>query len=110
MQSEKQPEQYLYLTTRGRKTGLPREIEIWFTAHDQKYYVMAEYPTSHWIQNLRADPRVQLRMGGETAKARARVLSDESESGLVCGIRNLFKAKYGWGEGLPVELIPEAEK
>jgi hypothetical protein len=24
--------QYLYLTTLGRKTGLPREIEIWFYA------------------------------------------------------------------------------
>jgi deazaflavin-dependent oxidoreductase (nitroreductase family) len=110
VQSEKQPEQYLYLTARGRKTGLLREIEIWFTAHDKKYYVMAEYPTSHWIQNLRADPRVQLRVGAETAKARARVLSDETESALVDAVRNLFKAKYGWGEGLPVELIPEAAK
>jgi deazaflavin-dependent oxidoreductase (nitroreductase family) len=110
VQLEKQPEQYLYLTTRGRKTGLPREIEIWFTAHKHKYYVMAEYPTSHWVRNLRADPRVQLRVGAETAKARARVLSDETESGLVGAIRNLFKAKYGWGEGLPVELIPEAAK
>ena len=24
--------QYLYLTTTGRRTGLPREIEIWFAA------------------------------------------------------------------------------
>ena len=107
MQSGKKPEQYLYLTTRGRKTGLPREIEIWFTAHDNKYYVMAEYPTSYWIQNLRADPRVQVRVGAGTAQARARFLSNETESGLVGAVRNLFKEKYGWGEGLPVELTPE---
>jgi hypothetical protein len=87
---------------------LPREIEIWFTAHDRNYYVMAEYPTSHWVQNLSADPRVQLRVDGKTANALARVLSVETEAGLVAVVRDLFKEKYGWGEGLPVELIPES--
>jgi deazaflavin-dependent oxidoreductase (nitroreductase family) len=106
--SEKRPEQFLYLTTRGRKTGLPREIEIWFAAHDQKYYVMAEYATSHWLQNLRADPRVKLRVHEQTLSARARILSSETETELSQAIRDLFKQKYGWGEGLPVELIPES--
>jgi hypothetical protein len=29
-------EQFLYLTTTGRKTGLPREIEIWFVELDSR--------------------------------------------------------------------------
>ena len=32
---------FLYLTTIGRRTGLPREIEIWFTERDGRYYVIA---------------------------------------------------------------------
>ena len=34
-------EQYLYLTTRGRKSGRSREIEIWFTHRDGRFYVIA---------------------------------------------------------------------
>ena len=36
-------EQYLYLTTTGRVTGKPREIEIWFVESAGKYYVLAEH-------------------------------------------------------------------
>jgi hypothetical protein len=34
--------QFLYLTTIGWKTGNPHEIEIWFVAHDGRYYVVSE--------------------------------------------------------------------
>jgi len=104
-QSAKRPEQYLYLSTRGRKTGRAHEIEIWFAAYGNHYYVMAEYPTSHWVQNIRDDPRVQVQVGADTFNARARILSNEA--GLLAVVQDLFKQKYGWGEGLPIELIPE---
>src|SRR6202453_5331137 len=55
-------EQYLYLTTRGRSSGLPREIEIWFTHRDGRFYLIAEYPTSNWVRNLEADSHVQVRV------------------------------------------------
>jgi deazaflavin-dependent oxidoreductase (nitroreductase family) len=64
-------EQYLYLTTRGRKSGLPREIEIWFTHREGRFYLIAEYPTSKWVQNLRADPKAQVRITGEKFAAHA---------------------------------------
>ncbi|MBI3800677.1 MAG: nitroreductase family deazaflavin-dependent oxidoreductase [Deltaproteobacteria bacterium] len=32
---------YLYLTTTGRRSGQPREIEIWFTQCAGQYYVIA---------------------------------------------------------------------
>jgi len=31
--------QVLYLTTIGRKTGLPREIEIWFVTFTGRFYL-----------------------------------------------------------------------
>ena len=100
-------EQYLYLTTRGRKTNQPREIEIWFTEHESRFYVMAEYPTSHWIQNLRAHPEVQVRVAGKTVVASARVLSSEADAKVQGAVQKLFDKKYGWSDGLVVELAPE---
>ena len=35
-------EKVLLLTTIGRKTGLPREIEIWFVVHRGCFFLFAE--------------------------------------------------------------------
>ena len=77
------PSPYLYLTTRGRKSGQPREIEIWFTEHERRFYVIAEYETAHWLHNIRADPEVQVRVAGSTFHARARVLSAKADVSLI---------------------------
>ncbi len=101
-------EKYLYLTTRGRKSGQPREIEIWFTHRDGRFFVIAEYPTSQWVQNVHANPHVRVRIAGNRFPAQARPVSRETESDLHEAIAELSKQKYGWGHGLIVELIPEA--
>jgi deazaflavin-dependent oxidoreductase (nitroreductase family) len=99
--------EFLYLTTTGRRTGTPREIEIWFTRHAGCYYVVAEHgERAHWVQNLRAEPRVQVRVGADTFAARARVVSAAADAGLAREVRKLSQAKYGWGDGLVVELEP----
>ena len=36
-------EEFLYLTTVGRKTGRVHEIEIWFVERDGRLYVLAEH-------------------------------------------------------------------
>jgi len=99
-------EQYLYLTTRGRKTNLPREIEIWFTYRDGRFYLIAEYATSNWIQNLSANPEAQVRVAGQTLTVRARSISQEGEPELHAAISGLSREKYGLGEGAVVELEP----
>jgi deazaflavin-dependent oxidoreductase (nitroreductase family) len=101
-------EQYLYLTTRGRTTGRPREIEIWFTQRDGRFYVIAEYNTSHWLLNLRAYPEVNVRIADQSFFARARVLSPESDAVLLRTIQDISSAKYGWGDGTVVELQPHS--
>jgi deazaflavin-dependent oxidoreductase (nitroreductase family) len=97
---------YLYLTTRGRRTGEPREIEIWFTQHDGRYYVIAEYETSHWVRNVRADPRVQIKVGESQTSARAWVLDQQANGELIRTVQALSRQKYGWGDGLVVEFTP----
>ena len=32
--------EYCYLTTKGRRTGRPHRIEIWFVAHADAAYLM----------------------------------------------------------------------
>jgi deazaflavin-dependent oxidoreductase (nitroreductase family) len=97
-------EPYLYLTTTGRHTGQPREAELWFTRRGDAYYVIAEdRERAHWVRNLLADPRVRWRVEGQTFTGRARVLDGAAGA----PAQALSAAKYGWGDGLVVELAPE---
>jgi deazaflavin-dependent oxidoreductase (nitroreductase family) len=102
-------EEFLYLTTIGRTSGLPRTIEIWFVEHDGKYYVVSERrEQAGWVRNLVRDPAVRVRIGardeaGPADPADARIVR---ESDLVGAVASLMKAKYGWGDGLVVEIAP----
>ena len=99
---------YLYLTTTGRRSGLPREIEIWFTQRHGHYYLISEHwGRAQWVRNLSADPRVRWRVGEVTFSGRARTLDTAVHAGLIQEIQGLSRRKYGWGEGLVVELTPD---
>ncbi len=99
--------QYLYLTTTGRKTGLAREIEIWFVAHAGRFYILAEhFHRSQWVQNILADPQVRVRLSGREFAATARVLDEHTDGPLYQLAQRLEREKYGWGDGLPVEITP----
>ena len=100
------PPAYLYLTTTGRRTGLPREIEIWFTFRNGLYYLIAEFATSQWVQNIRANAKVGVRLKGSQFVAQARIIDARAEPELHAAVRQLSSDKYGWGDGLIVELRP----
>ncbi len=100
-------ERFLYLTTTGRVSGLPRTIEIWFVEHAGRYYVVAENrERAQWVQNIARDPAVYFRVGtrsepGPDVPARARVVREED---LTREVSALMNAKYGWSDGLVVEI------
>jgi deazaflavin-dependent oxidoreductase (nitroreductase family) len=104
------PNPYLYLTTRGRTTGEPREIEIWYTQIGEVFYVIAEYETSNWVRNVRECADVQVRVAGFSFAGTARIVPAESEPELHEKVRNLSWEKYGWGDGLVVELRPRVDR
>ena len=98
----------LYLTTVGRTTGLPRQIEIWFVADAGKLYILAEHHRrAHWVQNIEHNPRVYLRIGGREVGATGRVLDSDADRETYHRAQDLARRKYGWGDGLPVEFIPD---
>lgn len=99
--------QYLYLTTTGRRSGRPCEIEIWFTQHGGHYYLVAEHrQRAQWVRNLMVTPSVRVRVGRRSFAARARVIDAKTEPELARAVRKLSEEKYGWGNGLVVELDP----
>ena len=104
--SEQQPT-FLYLSTTGRKSGLLREIEIWFTRHGGCFYVIAEHNSSQWVQNIAANPKVKVRIREETFSGSARILDPTTEPELNATVQGLSRTKYGWGEGLVVEIRRE---
>lgn len=98
---------FLYLTTVGRTTGLPRQIEIWFVRSGDWFYVLAEhFERTQWVKNVRRAPRVRVRVGEQEFEATARILDRERDADAWQTVQRLSADKYGWGAGLPVELTP----
>ena len=91
-------EQYCYLTTTGRVTGRPHEIEIWYALEGATLYMLSDSDRSDWVKNLRRTPEVTVRIAGETFYGRARVVEDGGEDELA---RRLLVQKY---EGDPGSL------
>jgi deazaflavin-dependent oxidoreductase (nitroreductase family) len=97
----------LYLTTVGRRTGLLREIEIWFVIHCDRFYLFAETgEAAAWIKNIRRNPEVVVRIEEQRIGATARVLDREIDRELWAQVAAIADRKYGWGDGLPVEIRP----
>jgi deazaflavin-dependent oxidoreductase (nitroreductase family) len=85
-------EDYCYLTTTGRVSGEPREIEIWFALEGTALYMLSGgRDRSDWVKNLLREPRVSVRIGAETLPGRARVVEDADEDTLA---RRLLVGKY----------------
>jgi deazaflavin-dependent oxidoreductase (nitroreductase family) len=101
---------FLYLTTTGRRTGLPREIEIWFTERDGRFYVIAEHrEQANWVRNIRASQHVHVRIDDRKFAAGARLVDSDREPELDQAVKALSEAKYGWSDGLIVEITPDHE-
>lgn len=100
--------QFLYLTTTGWKSGRPHDIEIWFVAHEGRYYLVSEHrEKSHWVQNIRHHPAVAFRVGDQRFQGSGRVIDPQIEPELAAAVSAKMDAKYEWSDGLIVELAPE---
>jgi len=88
-------ETYCYLTTTGRVSGKPREIEIWFGLDGRTLYMLSGGgDRSGWVRNLIKTPAVSVRIAGRTFQGRARVADNPDEDALA---RRLLYEKYSAG-------------
>jgi deazaflavin-dependent oxidoreductase (nitroreductase family) len=98
--------QFLYLTTSGWKTGRQHKVEIWFVEYDGRYYIISERKdNAHWIRNIIHNSKVSFSVDNMTFEGVARIVNREKESELATKVSKLMNTKYGWSEGVIVELI-----
>jgi deazaflavin-dependent oxidoreductase (nitroreductase family) len=93
-------EDFCYLTTRGRVSGRPHTIEIWFALDERTIYMLAGgRDSSDWVKNLKRDPEVTGRIRDGTYAGRARIVELPDEDALA---RRIVVDKYqpGYGEDL----------
>jgi deazaflavin-dependent oxidoreductase (nitroreductase family) len=105
-------EPFVYLTTRGRRSGRPHRIEIWFAEENGRLYLLAGgRERADWVRNLQATPRVMVELGQETRAGVARVVAPGTPEDQRA--RELLVTKYAdaeddldeWGKtALPVAI------
>ena len=110
-------EEYCYLTTTGRITGSPHEIEIWFALRGSTLYMLSGGgDRADWVKNLRQNPQATVRINNEAFQGRAREPADDEEDALA---RRLLVEKYertpgrlaAWrSSALPVALDLDREE
>ena len=74
-------QQFIYITTTGRVSGLPREIEIWFVECEGRFYIFAEhFFKANWVRNIQKNPNVHVRLGKHEFPAIARILDEKQDA------------------------------
>jgi deazaflavin-dependent oxidoreductase (nitroreductase family) len=67
------------LTTIGRKTGLPRTVELRFLYLNGNFYATSsKVHGKHWCQNMIKEPAVEITAKGEKLSCRAKQITDEA--------------------------------
>jgi len=95
--SELASEPYCYLTTRGRVTGRPHRIEIWFALEgDALYLLSGGREHSEWVKNLRKTPEVTVELEHAVFHGRARLVEGPDEEERA---RTLVHDKYAGDYG-----------
>ena len=85
-------EEYCYLTTTGRVTGKPHEIEIWFGLNENTLYILSGgMDKSDWVKNLLKNPSVTVRIAKHIFNVTARVVTGKDEETIA---RTLLADKY----------------
>jgi deazaflavin-dependent oxidoreductase (nitroreductase family) len=87
-------EKHIYLTTRGRKTGKPHTVELWFAVAGKKVYLSHEGAYSDWMKNIVEDGRVEFKIAKIQFKGNARIAKGVDEA-FELGKHALYLKYYG---------------
>jgi deazaflavin-dependent oxidoreductase (nitroreductase family) len=87
-------EQYIYLTTTGRKTGRSYTKELWFAIDNGKIYLSHEGQHTDWMKNIAKNRRVRVKIGSVTFEADGKITRD-GETAREAGKRSLYEKYYG---------------
>ncbi len=80
------------LTTKGRKSGLPRPVDISFAHREGQLFLLA-FGWSQWVRNLRVHTAAEARVG--PLRLWVEAIFPEDQGAAITRTRELFTAKYG---------------
>lgn len=94
----------LRLTTRGRRSGQPRTVRIWYVEEAPgTYLVQHQSPRpAQWYRNLLSCPDVEIDLGSGARKARAEPITDrDAIDDVLARIRSKYPSAWlfrllGW--------------
>jgi deazaflavin-dependent oxidoreductase (nitroreductase family) len=79
------------LTHRGRRSGKPYQVVIWFMVDGDTVYLATANASRQWVRNLQASPSLSFEVGGETFTGTSERVRDAAEERHVM---DLVVAKY----------------
>jgi deazaflavin-dependent oxidoreductase (nitroreductase family) len=85
-------ERTIDITTLGRRSGIPRCVEVWFHRVDGRWYITGVPGPRSWYANLRADPRFIVHLKhGVTADlpATARPVDEPTRQRVITAVLDL---------------------
>ena len=104
-----------HLTARGRVSGKPRRVTVWFALGPGTVYLTGGAEPPHWCRNVAAHEEVSLEIGPHRLIGRARIVPEGQGAE---EIRNRFVDRYilarmarpfgGYTRSVAVEVVVEA--
>jgi deazaflavin-dependent oxidoreductase (nitroreductase family) len=91
------PRGFALLTVTGRRSGRRRQRPVRAVRRDGTLYAVAMLgERSDWLRNVRNEPRVEVKVGGDQYRGLAREVSDsaEREAAIELYAREVFPADY----------------
>jgi deazaflavin-dependent oxidoreductase (nitroreductase family) len=85
-------ERTIDITTLGRRSGIPRRVEVWFHRVDGRWYITGMPGPRSWYANLRANPRFTVHLKhGVTADlpATARPVDEQTRRRVITAVLDL---------------------
>lgn len=80
---------YLNLTTKGRKTGLRHNVELWFAFEEGRLLFLA-HEDSNWWKNIVKNPNVEVEVSEILFQGKGRLVQEKLDH-----VFALFRKKYG---------------
>ena len=80
---------YLNLTTKGRRTGLSRTVELWFAFEGSRLFFLA-HEDSDWWKNVEKTSRVEVEVGEIIFEGSGSLAQEKLDH-----VFSLFRQKYG---------------
>ncbi len=81
----------IFLTTKGRRTGRPHCVELWFAVSGGKIFLSHEGRYTDWMKNLRKESMVSFRIGDVNFSGNARIVG---KNGILNSGKHALYSKY----------------